>query len=191
MFSVDLLIQCLPNYSVGSRLLIIALLWTGAWIDYRTLRIPNPLVVAVIGAGSGAQFFTEGLEGLFFGLQGLGVAFALLFPLYLIGHLGAGDVKLLSAVSIVLGPAAVPGALLVTLICSGAIALIWVVAACWSRGAAWPWRRYGRMFASVRSTGHFSYVPPEADEVVNEQLPMAIPIASAMTIILLWPLSSS
>ncbi len=79
-------------------------LWI-AWGDLRTYRIPNYLTLGTALAGLAFQAYFHGLNGLGSGFMGLGLGFFLLFPVYLLGGMGAGDVKALAALGTWLGPA--------------------------------------------------------------------------------------
>lgn len=78
-------------------------LWI-AWGDLRTYRIPNYLTFGAALAGLVYQVAFHGLGGLGSGLLGLALGFFLLFPVYLFGSMGAGDVKALAALGTWLGP---------------------------------------------------------------------------------------
>jgi prepilin peptidase CpaA len=71
-------------------------LWI-AWGDLRTYRIPNYLTLGTTLAGLGYQAAFHGFSGLGSGLLGLAMGLFLLFPIYLLGAMGAGDVKALAA----------------------------------------------------------------------------------------------
>jgi prepilin peptidase CpaA len=78
-----------------------------AWIavgDVRTRRIPNLLNLAIALSGLGFQGATGGWTGLAEGVWGLLLGFGLLFPLYWLKGMGAGDVKALAALGAWLGP---------------------------------------------------------------------------------------
>jgi prepilin peptidase CpaA len=75
-----------------------------AWGDLRTFRIPNYLTLGAALAGLLYQTTFHGLSGLGSGFLGLGLGFFLLFPLYVLGGMGAGDVKALAALGTWLGP---------------------------------------------------------------------------------------
>ena len=110
-----------------------ALLVVAAVSDIRTRRIPNALVAAGMLTGVAVQWLTPDGSGLFaFWWGGLGPAsalfgllagLALFMPLHLLRVVGAGDVKLLAMVGTWLGPQALLGATLATLVAGGLMAL--------------------------------------------------------------------
>lgn len=90
--------------------------------DLRTRRIPNVLTVTGLFLALLLRAVPGG-DPLAPGFLGAGIAFALSFPLVLLGGLGGGDAKLLTAVGAFLGPAGLPMALLVTALVGGAMAV--------------------------------------------------------------------
>lgn len=105
---------------------LIALLVVAAWIDWRTMRIPNWLTVggmcwgALWNAASGVTV----LDGVLMSLGGLGVGLALFMPLWLIKAMGAGDVKLMAMVGAFLGGMGTVGAVIVVGLVGGISVLI-------------------------------------------------------------------
>src|SRR3954470_17837126 len=72
-----------------------------AVIDGRQLKVPNWITFPMIISGwiySATLSPYAGWDGLMFSLVGTAVGLALLLPLYAIGGMGAGDVKLLAGV---------------------------------------------------------------------------------------------
>lgn len=73
--------------------------------DLRTRRIPNALTFGAAGAGLAFAVYAGGPWGLAAAAGGWLVGAALFFPLFALGGMGAGDVKLLAALGAWLGPA--------------------------------------------------------------------------------------
>lgn len=72
--------------------------------DVRTQRIPNYLTLIIALSGFGWQVGAAGWLGAAQSLLGLGLGFGLLIIPYLIGGIGAGDLKALAALGAWLGP---------------------------------------------------------------------------------------
>src|SRR5262245_35834880 len=66
--------------------------------DLLTRRIPNWLTFSSLLLGLGVQAWLAGWPGLLAAGAGVGVGGLLFFPLFALGYMGAGDVKLLMAV---------------------------------------------------------------------------------------------
>jgi prepilin peptidase CpaA len=75
-----------------------------AIIDVLTHKIPNWVTFPSAMLGMLINCYLAGLQGLVFSILGLATGFLLLFVVYLLGGMGAGDVKLLCAVGALLGP---------------------------------------------------------------------------------------
>jgi prepilin peptidase CpaA len=74
-----------------------------AGCDLKTRRIPNFLTFGGALGGLGFQLGYHGLPGLLDGLAGLGLGFILLLGPYLLGGMGAGDIKASAALGAWLG----------------------------------------------------------------------------------------
>jgi len=99
------------------------LLWA-SFTDFRERRIPNIVCALIACAGLAWQAFYAGQL-----ILALAVAFAVLavgFLLNLKGIFGAGDVKLIAALTIWAGPNEALVFLLHTLIAGGAVSLLWL-----------------------------------------------------------------
>ena len=95
-----------------------------ALVDVRSYRIRNRLVVPVLLTALIFHSFNSGLSGLVYSLQGMLAGFFLLFFLWLIGGMGAGDVKLLAAVGAWIGPWSVS----ILFMSTGLVLGVWVTA---------------------------------------------------------------
>jgi prepilin peptidase CpaA len=90
--------------------------------DLRTRRIPNVLTVGAFLVALAIRA-TMGGGAVVDGLAAAGIAFAIALPVFALGGLGGGDVKLLTAVGAFLGMEPLWGALFVTILVGGAMAI--------------------------------------------------------------------
>jgi prepilin peptidase CpaA len=79
-------------------------LWI-SWSDLRTRKIPNYLTLGAALAGLAYNLAVYGWGGLGTSMLGLLLGFGLLILPYLLGGIGAGDVKAMAALGAWLGPA--------------------------------------------------------------------------------------
>lgn len=96
----------------------------GAAIDVRTRRIPNALTIGGAVAALGYFAVTSGLSASANSLGGWATGVGLLLPIFLLGGMGAGDVKLLGAVGAWLGPNAALACALYSVLAGGGLAAI-------------------------------------------------------------------
>ncbi len=80
------------------------LIFATAVSDIRERKVYNKVVFPCLAAGLILNSVLAGWFGLLVSLEGVGVGFVLLFPFYLLGGMGAGDVKFLMAVGSFFGP---------------------------------------------------------------------------------------
>jgi prepilin peptidase CpaA len=138
--------------------------------DVRTRRIPNRLVAGITVTGvlysaivGGAVWGTlKGIEGFF-----AGMAFWLAF--YVLGWLGAGDVKLVAAAGAWLGPREVIEGSLIAALLGAILALLWLLR---SRGIG---RAVETLGVAVTLPSILTESPKSADRI--RSLPYSVPIA--------------
>lgn len=92
--------------------------------DVRTRRIPNRLTGPALLLGLIVNTVWRGTPGTLAGLEGMAIAGAMLLPGWLLGWMGAGDVKLVAAVGAWLGFPLGVFAALASLMAGGVIALV-------------------------------------------------------------------
>jgi prepilin peptidase CpaA len=104
---------------------LLGLLVTAAVIDVRSHRIPNWLTVSGIVFGLFYSAFGPFplQDGILWSLGGLALGAGVMFPFYLMRVMGAGDVKLMGMVGVLLGPAGTWGAILGSCIAGGVLAI--------------------------------------------------------------------
>lgn len=132
---IDSLGALLWNPGTG---VLIALLIAAAWIDWRTMRIPNWLTVGGMCWGFFASAATSPsfIDGIVFSAGGFGLGLAIFLPLWMLRVMGAGDVKLMSMTGSFLGAAATFQAALLVGIVGGIAVVIFAIAARTSRHLA-------------------------------------------------------
>jgi prepilin peptidase CpaA len=81
----------------------IAFVVTCALSDLLVRKVFNVVVVAGVILGLGANLMYFGLPGLGQSMLGMAAGFAFLLPFYLLGGIGAGDVKFLAACGAITG----------------------------------------------------------------------------------------
>ena len=114
-----------------------------AGCDLKTRRIPNYLTLGGALGGLGFQLGYHGLPGLLDGLAGLGLGFILLLGPYLLGGMGAGDVKASAALGAWLGLWRAFSLFVYMGLCGGLIILVVLL-----------WQR--RLLAGIREMVEFS-----------------------------------
>lgn len=140
--------------------LVIALVGS-AIIDFRSQRIPNAITYALVLFGLGIHAMTNGLDGFWFALQGLGLGFGLLLIPYMLGVMGGGDVKLMAGVGACLGMQGMLLSLVLGSLAGGVYALILLAG---RRGLLRrTFRPLGQALVCFASTGKFIYQPSFAD----------------------------
>ena len=92
--------------------------------DYRNARIPNGMIMIIFLYGLGYRYRDAGGGGLTEYLVNSILMLLLLYPLFKIGALGAGDVKLFSVTAGCLSKQVVPCFVVVSLLISAMISLI-------------------------------------------------------------------
>jgi prepilin peptidase CpaA len=103
--------------------ILLLIVGIAAIYDLRYRRIPNWVVLAGLVLGLGVNTFLFAWAGLQRSLLGLGLAFLIYFPLYLLRGMGAGDVKLMAAVGSIVGWADWIGIFFFTAIVGGIVAI--------------------------------------------------------------------
>jgi len=95
--------------------------------DMRKHRIRNLYTFPMVAVGLSFHALSGGLDGLVFSLKGLGLGIAFLIFPYVLGIMGAGDVKLMGAVGAVVGSRGALVAFLLTCVAGGVLAVIVMV----------------------------------------------------------------
>jgi prepilin peptidase CpaA len=148
-----------------------------AVIDGWKLRVPNWLTFHLIIGGLAFAAWQHGAPGFIWALQGTVVGLALLLPLYSIGGMGAGDVKLLAGVGAWVGPAVTFWAFATSAVVGGAMALVMVA---WSGDYIRHWVLFQAIGHEILSLRNPTKLAASAAERKPNMmlLPYGIPLAA-------------
>lgn len=111
------------------KLVSAVLIWA-AWIDGRQLRVPNWMTYPLMLSGLIYGGWSGGWTGLEHSALGLVVGLLCLLPLYSVGGMGAGDVKLMAGMGAWVGAATTWYAFCVSVVVGAVMAVIMA----WYRG---------------------------------------------------------
>lgn len=102
--------------------IVLAALLLSLISDLRTYKINNVITYGFMAAGLTINLLAEGPKGMMFSMQGIIIPVACLLLLYMMRMLGAGDIKLFSAIGAVMGAGFALYAMAYSFICGGIIA---------------------------------------------------------------------
>ena len=119
-----------------------AVLVEAAVIDGLKLKVPNWLTFHLLAGGLAYSAWQGGWAGLSVSLQGAVLGLVLMLPLYMIGGMGAGDVKLFAGVGAWVGPLATFWAFVTAVEVGGVMALAMIA---WSG----RWAHHAAMFQTI------------------------------------------
>lgn len=103
------------------------LLVVATFTDFRSRRIPNWLILTGLFLGFTFNILSSGIPGVINSFAGAVVGITIFIPIYAVGKMGAGDVKLLAMVGAFLGPMSVLWAVLFSLLAGGVLAVGWMI----------------------------------------------------------------
>lgn len=155
-------------------IMVPGILWA-SWIDYKERRVPNWLNAAIALAGFLAQAHFCGWQGLATGAAGLAVGFAVLIIPWLMHGMGAGDVKLMMAIGVWLGPWVTFLSFCVGAVVGGVIAVVMIL----STGRLW--NAYANLATiankvSNRSTIFTEFGSAKSFGSTSQLLPYGVPL---------------
>jgi len=167
-------------------LLSSCVLIAAAIFDLRYQKIPNKLTFPTMVISLAYFGATRGLEGLLFSAGGILLGMAILIIPYLMGGMGAGDVKLLGAVGAVLGPFGVFNVFVLTGIIGGIYAVLFLIVN--RKRSKGSFLRLATMIKTFVRTGQFIYIPaPKNEKKIKLCYGIAIALGALCTIA--WKLS--
>ena len=91
--------------------------------DVTSRRVPNVLTATAVIAGLAAHALLPGGHGMLLALAGLAVGLAVYFPIFALGGMGGGDVKLMAALGTWIGGSAIVWTALYGAVAGGVMAI--------------------------------------------------------------------
>jgi prepilin peptidase CpaA len=111
----------------------VAVLAVSTTTDLKWRRIPNWLTGPFLAAGFAASGWLHGWHGLGASAEGMALGLLVYGTLFLLGGMGAGDVKLCAALGAWIGPGQLLIAMILTALAGGVMALTWAVSSGFSK----------------------------------------------------------
>lgn len=156
-----------------------------ALIDGRCLRVPNWLTAHFVLGGWSYAYWIGGGSLLLWSVAGAAVGLLSLLPLYAIGGMGAGDVKLMAGVGAWLGPVGTGWAFVSTAMAGGLIGLAMMACSGELMHHAAMIPTIGREVLAVRNPVVLSELAARRKPTML-LLPYGIPIAAGTIAYLAW-----
>ena len=161
---------------------VVAVAIAASICDLKGRRIPNALTLGAVVVAVAMQAVLNGWHGVLLAASGWAVGVALFFPLFALGGMGAGDVKLLGAIGAWLGPAGALWTGLFGAVAGGIMALIVALARGYMLTAM---RNLGRLLRVWSVAGVQPVEGLTVDSTSGPRLPYALPIAAG-AMVTLW-----
>lgn len=158
---------------IGPMLFLVMLLFSASLFDSIKKKIPNLLTLPAMAMAVTYYTISRGTDGSLFSLSGVTLGILILIFPYIVGGMGAGDVKLLGAVGSIIGPKGVFVAFLFTGIIGGLFAGLLLL---YTGNFMNIVKRYWLIFKTLFIAKKFIYFPPPA-EIKKLRLPYGIAIS--------------
>jgi prepilin peptidase CpaA len=117
-----------PTFDTLSITAFGGLLLFAAVKDIRHRRIPNIACIGIVVLGVTVSLVTKGTDGLISSVIGMALGLIVLLPVYALGRIGAGDVKLLAACGAFLGPVNLINGTILAFLIGGLLAFYYIAA---------------------------------------------------------------
>jgi prepilin peptidase CpaA len=161
---------------------VLAVAIAAAVCDLKTRRIPNVLTFGAAAVALAVHGTVNGWSGLLLAASGWVVGLALFLPFFMLGGMGAGDVKLLAGLGAWLGPVGAAWTALYAACAGGLMAFVVTLAGGYTRTAL---RNVWTMLRFWQASGVRPVEGLTLSSSVGPRLPYALPIAVGV-MVTLW-----
>ncbi len=165
------------NMPISLYILLVLLLFFSVVTDLKLRRILNVVTLPTLAIALLLHTMDGGVEGLIFGVKGMGLGFICFIIPYFIGAIGAGDVKLMSAVGTVVGIDHTLSAMLFIVLAGGGVAVVLLVRRRALRQSLSRTWMFFMNFVTMRDSSILKY---GKDELSQEGMPFAVAIAAGV-----------
>lgn len=145
--------------------------------DVKRHRLPNLYLLTGMLTAIAVQGWQAAGDGILLALGGAGTGLMLFLPMYALGGMAAGDVKLMAATGAFLGYPAVIWAAALSVICGGVLAMVYLAL----RGSLGRFLLRYWLMACTRSP-----IAATVDDPARHRFPYALAIALGTLISLFW-----
>ncbi len=172
----------ISEYQLTTCAIMVPGILIASWIDYAQRKVPNWLNASIAALGFMAQGWFFGWSGIAAGGLGLLVGFATLIVPWLMHGMGAGDVKLMMAIGVWLGPWLTFMSFCAGAVVGGVIAVVMIL----STGRLW--HAYGNLCTiavkvSSRSTVFSEFGSAKSFGSSSQLLPYGVPLTIGTLIV--------
>jgi prepilin peptidase CpaA len=148
-------------------------------IDIEERRIPNVVLAPAIVVALMLQTTSGGVDGFLTAIIGLLFGIAMLLPMYVIGGMGAGDVKLLGVVGSFVGPWGAIVAGIATMMAGAVFGIMFIV---WRRVQPPAGQTFARIVFPADSSISRMPIPSTSITTLRENRSTGIPYAPAIAV---------
>jgi prepilin peptidase CpaA len=166
----------------GADVMALVITVTAALFDLRTRRIPNALTLGGAAFGLAYGLVMHGLAGLATSTLGWVAGLAVFLPFFLLGGLGAGDVKLVACLGAWLGASVVVWVAIYAALAGGVMAIVVALATGYLRAAV---DNLYLLLSHFRVAGVRPHPELTLERGRGPRLPYALPIAAG-TVAAIW-----
>ncbi|WP_066387117.1 A24 family peptidase [Neobacillus mesonae] len=161
-------------------ILLLIVLFISLYTDLKSRKILNIVTLPTILFGIVYNIYNMGMEGFLFGGKGFLVGIGLLLIPYLLGGMGAGDVKLMTAIGTLMGVNFVFYSFIYTALIGGAIAIVLIIK---QRGCINSMKSFFYSVIFLRSNLGSILIPKEKHSSISFPYGIAIVLGTLCTLV--------